>query len=128
MADFNDFILDLTNQAQQAGVQYDFGAKNPEAGSSDCSGWVSHLLNKSGIPISGTAAGLAEQAHKGGFLSSERSVGPGELVFGAGAKHATDRFGGIGHTGLTVQKGDQLYVSEMGSGGAKLTPCWLGRY
>lgn len=130
MADLNELILGYTDEAKKSGVGYGFGNKDSSSGSVDCSGWVCETLNKAGIPVQGTAADLAKQAHEAGALSDVRSLGPGEVVFGPGAPHAKDRFNGIGHAGITVQKDGKLYVSESSSNGPTLTPVenWVKRY
>lgn len=131
LEDFNSYVYETTKKYH--GTGYDYGNKNPDSGGVDCSGWVSRLFTDAGVPLKGSAAELAETAFNRGKLSTGSKVGPGELVFSSGQKHAEKRWGGVGHVGITVQdpKTGQLYVSEArSSSGVSLTPIaeWYERF
>lgn len=121
-SDVNQSIIDYTNQAQNQGIGYGFGSKDPQSGAIDCSGWLSNVANKLGYNLSGSAADMAQQAENAGALKQNDLIRPGDIVFGSGAQHAQDRFKGIGHTGLVVQNGNRLFVSESSANGPTLTP------
>lgn len=86
------------------GTPYVYGGKNPESGL-DCSGLVSLVYNKAGLPLDGTAAHMAKQ----GKHINKSELAPGDLVF----------FNTLGraysHVGIYIGGGRFIHAPRPGS-------------
>ena len=86
------------------GTPYVYGGRDAESGR-DCSGLVSLVYNKAGLPLGGTAANMAKQ----GRQINKSELAPGDLVF----------FNTLGraysHVGIYIGEGKFIHAPRPGA-------------
>lgn len=88
------------------GTPYVWGGSSPEPGF-DCSGFISFLFNKFGVPLSRTTA---DHLYLKGFSVGRTSLQPGDLVF-----FRMDVSGRVSHAGIYI--GGGRFISATSSKG-----------